>query len=66
MKRPKELQEKVDSLAEKTFGESLTEAQKKKICVQCKKEAGEISDPMAKKEYEISGLCPSCQDEFFD
>ena len=66
MKRSKKLQEKIDSFAEKAFGESLSKVQEKKICIFCKKEVGKISDYLTKKEYEISGICPTCQDGLFD
>jgi len=66
MRRSLEMQKKIDSIAKKTFGESLSEAHEKKICVQCKKQVGEILDTIERREYEISGLCPFCQREYFD
>lgn len=65
MKRTKNLQDLADSLSKMLHGEKLSEVQKKKICIQCKKKVGEFSDDETRMEYEISGLCPSCQREFF-
>jgi len=66
MERSKNLQDLTDDLARKCFGISLAEAHGKKICIQCKEKVDEIQDELSRKEYEISGLCPSCQGEFFD
>ena len=36
-----------------------------KQCPFCKKAVGEFRNALSKREYEISGLCQSCQDDFF-
>jgi len=36
-----------------------------KRCPLCQKEIGEFRDALSKREYEISGICQDCQDEFF-
>uniref|UniRef100_A0A6H2A484 Uncharacterized protein n=1 Tax=viral metagenome TaxID=1070528 RepID=A0A6H2A484_9ZZZZ len=35
------------------------------ICVDCHKSATVFNDALSEKEYTISGLCQSCQDEVF-
>jgi hypothetical protein len=34
-------------------------------CTFCRKEAVEFEDDLSRKEYTISGLCQSCQNEVF-
>lgn len=65
-KRSESLQKSKESIAKACFGITLNEAHEKKICIQCKKKVGKIEDEPSRIEYEISGLCPSCQSEFFD
>ena len=38
---------------------------KKDVCAWCGKPATEFSSDLSRKEYTISGLCQSCQDECF-
>ena len=38
----------------------------KGCCPICHNKIGEFKDDLSKKEYEISGMCQDCQDEFFD
>jgi len=35
-------------------------------CPLCKEPISEFRDFLSKKEYEISGLCQSCQDDVFE
>lgn len=35
------------------------------ICPMCEQPIGEFKDEASVREYEISGLCQSCQDDFF-
>lgn len=35
-------------------------------CVMCSGEAKEFRDSASKREYKISGMCQSCQDDFFE
>lgn len=55
----------LDSTAQAVFGMSVKEALEKGVCVKCKQEVGEFKDPSSEKEYRLSALCQSCQDEFF-
>jgi len=34
-------------------------------CVSCKEDATKFTDALSRKEYGISGLCQSCQDQIF-
>jgi len=35
------------------------------LCPFCRKPPGEFRDALSQKEFGISGLCQSCQDDFF-
>jgi len=60
------MQEYIDSTARTLFGLSQTEAMAKAVCVQCGGTSRVFYDAISLKEYAISGLCQSCQDEVFD
>lgn len=36
-----------------------------KQCPVCKSPIGDFRDALSRKEYEISGMCQKCQDDFF-
>ena len=61
------LQKVADVFAERLFGIPLTQAHSEMICIDCRKYIGpkEFKDELSRKEYEISGLCPKCQDSLF-
>lgn len=65
-KRSGDMQVTVDALTKKCFGKSLSEIHAERICIQCRKKIGEFTDDESRMEYEISGLCESCQKDFFD
>ena len=65
MKRAKELQVFVDDLIRSVTGKSNSESIKADLCVFCGKEAKTFRDDLSLKEYTISGLCQSCQDDVF-
>jgi hypothetical protein len=46
------------------FGEEV-ELVNRNICSFCKEPAGCFRNAISAKEYRISGLCQSCQDEVF-
>lgn len=53
-----------EKFSKKVFGMSISEAQAKGICIQCRKPALEnCYSEAGKKEYAISGLCEKCFDE---
>ena len=61
MARSMELQAFIDSV----FPEMAQAIQEGK-CPICKGEITEFKDELSVREYEISGMCQKCQDEFFD
>ena len=65
MERSKHLGDLVNTLSKQCFGMSLGEAHRKKICIQCKMRIGTFLDEVSRMEYEISGLCPTCQKKYF-
>lgn len=63
MKEKNILQGIADALAAKCYGISLSDAQSKQICIQCRQKVGTINDEEILAGYEISGLCERCQKE---
>jgi hypothetical protein len=66
------LQKEIDKIAAVTFGRTVSESVKSKICVQCTKSVYDdetkqylFRDDMGKKEYVYSGFCQRCQDPVF-
>jgi len=55
----------LDNLAKHLYGRTKEEALAKGICISCGKKANSFTDEISKKEYRISGMCQTCQDEFF-
>ncbi len=47
-------------------GIKRSSALKAKKCVLCGKDATKFTDELSKKEFKISGMCQTCQDNFFD
>lgn len=67
MARMKELENVVDAMSIRAFGEpGYTESLRKGSCVMCKDPAAGFKDDLSIKEYAISGLCQTCQDKVFD
>ena len=54
-----------DEMAMEFFGRSYSLAKAGVQCVSCGKSATEFRDRLSLKEYGISGLCQTCQDEIF-
>lgn len=54
-----------DEMALNLFGRSLSLAKAGNGCVFCGKPATTFKDERSQREYNISGLCQSCQDETF-
>ena len=72
MKRDENIQTVIDNFAKKAFGRTQSGCKKKgalmAVCVFCKK----VIDPdkdfrneISRKEFTISGICQSCQDQIF-
>ena len=60
-KKSPEIEQQLTDLA----GISRHEALERKICTWCKKQILSFEDELSKREYEISGLCQSCQNKVF-
>lgn len=56
---PKEL------AAQALFGRTIAGSKAAQVCVSCDQPATEFRDALSHKEYGISGLCQSCQDQVF-
>ena len=55
----------IDEAARGAFGTSRTAARALGVCVRCRKPAIEFRDELSKREFAISQLCQSCQDDIF-
>jgi len=60
-----EVQDFLDIVSEGLMGMKASEALQNNLCVSCHHPAGEFRDPLSAKEYNISGLCQTCQDSIF-
>ena len=54
----------LDTLAQRLYGLTRTEAHERKICISCKSPIGpeNIFTPAGATEYSISALCETCYD----
>jgi len=59
------MQQFIDKMSQKIFGTSHSDAISKKICVICKNPTRHFHDAKSAKEFQISGMCQSCQDKTF-
>ena len=55
----------IDALLTLLTGYSRQEAIEEGVCATCGEEASKFHDEASKKEYTISGMCQSCQDDVF-
>ena len=55
----------IDDMLTSVFGIDRVGSISDNKCVSCKKDAAEFTDALSQKEYSISGLCQSCQDQVF-
>jgi len=53
----------IQNMLESMFGTGT--AIKEHKCALCKEDAGTFRDSLSEKEYGISGMCQSCQDDVF-
>jgi hypothetical protein len=59
---------KIDNFLFSMFGRDRTATVAAGECVTCESKgniASSFMDDLSKKEYSISGMCQSCQDDFF-
>ena len=64
--RGKEIQDFYDYTCKISYGRTQKEAEKEGVCLYCGEKVKEFKAEINKKEYEISGMCQKCQDEFFN
>ena len=55
----------IDALITLLTGYSRQEAVEEGVCVTCGEEASKFRDEVSEREYQISGMCQSCQDDAF-
>ena len=60
-----EMQAIIDSNALQMYGRAVSDVLATGDCVACGYPATDFEDVISKREYEISGLCQICQDEYF-
>lgn len=60
-----EMENTLDNLSQDVFGRKRTDSIKSGICVVCGTPAHTFRDALSEKEYRISGMCQSCQDNVF-
>ena len=56
----------IDQFILSSTGVDLPKIIEADLCSQCGKAALEFTSESSLNEYSISGMCQSCQDEFFD
>ena len=56
----------IDQFISSTFDVNRVKVIKADLCSSCGKAALEFTSERSLNEYSISGMCQSCQDEFFD
>jgi len=56
----------IDQSSTALYGRPTSGALALNICVSCTEDASSFNSEVAKREYQISGLCQSCQDEIFN
>lgn len=55
-----------DSLTRVIYGRSASESIVNDSCVKCGQPAIEFADEVSRREFTISGLCQTCQDNIFN
>lgn len=65
MATPSKKHPSIRKLLDAIMGTSTEAMIKTDECVACHKEATRFRDELSRKEFCISGLCQSCQDEVF-
>ena len=64
-RKSKEMNEFLDTFTKDAFGKTITESKKEYTCVMCKNPEMKFRDRISQKEYNISGMCQTCQDKVF-
>jgi len=55
----------IDNLLTKLNGISRQDAARQRVCATCRKPVTGFKDALSVKEYRISGMCQTCQDQMF-
>jgi len=55
----------VNIFTQENYGTTLEDAQEFSLCVTCGGPATDFRDALSTREYQISGMCQSCQDNVF-
>jgi len=55
----------IDNVLNSVSGNNRVESIENNICALCQQPVGTFSDYRSYKEYTISGMCESCQDDVF-
>ena len=55
----------IDALITLLTGYSRQEAIDEGVCATCGEKASKFRDEVSEREYQISGMCQSCQDDTF-
>ena len=55
----------IDALIALLTGCSRQQAVEEGVCVTCGEEASKFRDEVSEREYQISGMCQSCQNDAF-
>ena len=65
-KRTAKLQHLLKFLSGSAYKANYAAAKASRTCIMCGKPAMVFRDASARLEYNVSALCQSCQDEFFE
>jgi len=65
VRKSRERVEMLDGLSELMWGRKLSKSLDDRACVKCGGEVVRFRDRESAKEYDISGWCQKCQDEFW-
>ena len=63
--KPSEKTEQMEQTLTNLFGFDRREFINKDVCISCGKSASEFKDEISRREFQISGLCFSCQQSVF-
>lgn len=66
MATPSEKSPRIENVIRKTFSVDRLKSIRNDTCVFCGNPALTFKDELSKKEFSISGICQSCQDEVFE
>jgi hypothetical protein len=60
-----EMEKFLENFSKNFLAQPRSKAFRTNTCVRCKMEATTFRDGTSKKDYEITGMCQSCQDGFY-